>query len=262
MAAVEVQSPSSEFKMHRVIVCSFVGLACLSLAETACAQGSGSSRTGSTSSGVQQLSSSSGSAGSAAQQLTSIAASATGAAGSRQGTGSSTSGGLSQPQFTQFGQAGANIGNGQFVGRANGQNFVGLQGAGQQSVNAGGQARFSGLGGQGGNNVRGGQAASSQARGYQMRIQQRIAFVAPPRSAAEMHASLLGQFNNNNTANNVASRFPNVTIVPDEAGNVVLRGVVDDDESRKLAEAIARLEPGVRKVSNELQVGSAPLPAP
>lgn len=240
--------------MRRLIAIACVSLSSLATVAPLSAQGMG----GGSSGGVQTITSS---GSGAVPQLTGISASATGAGSARTPTGSTANSGLSQPQFTQFGQAGANIGNGQFVGRANGQNFVGLQGAGQQSVNAGGQARFSGLGGQGGNNLGGGQAASSQARGNLMRVQHRLAFTAPPRLPVDLQANLHARFHPN-AATNLAARFPQVTIEPDESGALVLRGSVEDDHARKLAEAIARLEPGVRKVTNELQVGPGPLPAP
>jgi hypothetical protein len=42
---------------------------------------------------------------------------------------------------------------------------------------------------------------------------------------------------------------------------VVLRGSVADDHDRRLAEALARLTPGVRDVRNELQVPGQPAPS-
>ncbi|MFL5244620.1 MAG: BON domain-containing protein [Gemmataceae bacterium] len=39
-----------------------------------------------------------------------------------------------------------------------------------------------------------------------------------------------------------------------EGGSLVLRGIVKNDHERRLAEAIARLTPGVRDLRNELAV--------
>jgi len=39
-----------------------------------------------------------------------------------------------------------------------------------------------------------------------------------------------------------------------EGGSLVLRGIVNDDHERRLAEAVARMTPGVRDLRNELAV--------
>jgi len=60
----------------------------------------------------------------------------------------------------------------------------------------------------------------------------------------------------------VSSRLPsrgNIQVVMD-GPTVVLRGKVQDDHERRLAEAMVRLSPGVRQVRNELATpdGSPP----
>ncbi|MBI3863335.1 MAG: BON domain-containing protein [Planctomycetia bacterium] len=46
-----------------------------------------------------------------------------------------------------------------------------------------------------------------------------------------------------------------------DGSTIILRGSVDSDETRRLASALVRLEPGVRSVRNELTIGK-PGPAP
>lgn len=178
------------------------------------------------------------------------------------GTGASAAGGgaaggtgaLTQPALTQFGQAGANIGTG-FVGRGNNaQTFVGQANAGQQTIDAGGTARFSGFGGSGGG---GATTNISQARGGQMRIARQIAFDLPVTPAPVLQATLQTQFAA------LQARLPGVAVLSSEPGHVVLQGTVDSDHARKLAEAVARMEPGVRRITNDLQVaGNEPLVIP
>ncbi|MCA9055837.1 MAG: BON domain-containing protein [Planctomycetaceae bacterium] len=207
---------------------------------------------GGTSGGQSSSSSSTGSAASsAASQSSSVFGGSSTGTGSTGGGAAGSGGGIAQPQFNQFGQAAANIGTG-FVGRGNNQqSFVGAQGAGQQSVDAGGTARFSGLGGGGG---QGAPANVSQARGGQMRIQQRVAFDSPNIATATVTTNLQTQFAS------LQAQLPAVNVITPEPGHVVLQGVVASEHQRKLAEAVARLEVGVRKVTNELQVGSASAP--
>lgn len=198
---------------------------------------------GSTSQAGTTIGAASGGAGST------FGGSATGAAAAGRQTGTAA-GGLTQPQFLQFGQAGQNVGTG-FVGRgANQQGFVGVQAAGQQTVDAGGVPRFSGLGGQ---NGIGPSPTTSQARGVQIRVQQRIAFPVPVVSPAEIAGSV------QTTLSSLSTPLPGVAVTPVEPGHVRLQGAVDSEHARRLAEALARLEPGVRRVTNELEVnGAAP----
>ena len=208
------------------------------LPAAACAQDAG---------GGQSTSSTSSTASQAGQ---SFGGSATG--GGTAGGGGGIGGSLQGPQFVEFGQAGANIGEG-FVGRGNNQQaFVGSSAAGQQTVDAGGTARFSGFGGAGG---QGAAADVGQARGGQMRIPQRIAFRVPPITPTTLTSSLQTQFNS------LRDRLPGVGVTSTEPGHVVLTGTVESEQARRLAAAIVRLEPGVRRVTNELQIaGEAPEP--
>lgn len=204
------------------------------IASVACAQGGSS--TGSTSTST--------SGGSTASGGTTINAMSTGGSAAGGGTLGGV-GALAAPQFTEFGQAGANVGTG-FVGRGNNtQAFVGQNAAGQQTVDAGGTARFSGLGGGGGG---GATADVSQARGGQMRIARRIAFDVPQAPAPVLQAALQTQFAT------LQAQLPGIVVQSAAPGQVVLQGTVESDHAKRLAEAVARLEPGVRRVTNELQV--------
>ncbi len=49
-------------------------------------------------------------------------------------------------------------------------------------------------------------------------------------------------------------RLNGLKIQVDQNGVVVLRGQVESEHARRLAENLVRLEPGVREVRNELQV--------
>jgi osmotically-inducible protein OsmY len=82
-----------------------------------------------------------------------------------------------------------------------------------------------------------------------MRVPQRIAFPIPEISAPMLSANLQTQYAA------LQSRLPGVSVSAGDAGHIVLQGVVDSEQARKLAEAIARLEPGVRTITNELIVG-------
>lgn len=217
------------------------------------AQGSGGS------SGVQTITptttSSASTAGGGASRSTSTSGSgstfggsSTGASATgRQQTGTTT-GGLSQPQFQAFGQAGQSIGTG-FVGRGNtDQTFVGQQQAGRQTIDAGGAARFTAGNGEG---ISGTQSTTSQTRGSQIRVPQRIAFATPPITPPVVQASIETQFAG------LGNSLPGVRVATEESGHVRLEGLVESEHARRLAEALVRLKPGVRTVTNALEVDVA-----
>lgn len=156
-------------------------------------------------------------------------------------------------QFGQFGQA---VGNAGFIG-ANQSGFVGNRLAGQQSgqgLNQMMQA-FQGL-------SRGGSGFNSQFGGSErpklgIRPTQRIAFNHRTSTPAATTTRVTAQLSR------VVDRRPElagVTPVADDAGRIVLRGTVENEEAAALAVALVRLEPGVGEVVNELAVapGTAP----
>jgi hypothetical protein len=173
-------------------------------------------------------------------------------------------------QTSTMGNA-ATIGQGAFIGRqdANTGRFTGNQQAGQQGTNrsntgrtarTGGARRttnennfnsqnFQNFGNQGGRGNRSGSASRMN-----IRPQQRIAFSFPGRDATSIESTLDARFGS------LASRqagFEGVTVSSEADGVIVLTGEVDSEESRRLAAVVARLEPGVRSVRNELTVREA-----
>ena len=152
---------------------------------------------------------------------------------------------------------------GGFVGRSdNVGRFVGQQqGGGAQATPLGGANRLGGALRQrtnaGGfndpNNPVGGGFGGSQARrqAYIVRPQQRIAFEYPARTTAEIGTSVRTQMTQ------IAGRRESLRGVRVETGAnglVTLRGQVETEDARKLAAVMARLEPGVREVRNELTI--------
>jgi hypothetical protein len=82
-----------------------------------------------------------------------------------------------------------------------------------------------------------------------VRPQQRIAFPYNPRPVEQVHTSL------QTTLTKLPDeRFQTMTMQINSSGVLTLRGTVASEDDRKLAEALARLEPGVRDVTNEITV--------
>jgi osmotically-inducible protein OsmY len=50
--------------------------------------------------------------------------------------------------------------------------------------------------------------------------------------------------------------------VESDGNTVILRGAVDSERTSRLATILARMEPGVKRVQNELTVAESPSPAP
>ena len=87
-----------------------------------------------------------------------------------------------------------------------------------------------------------------------VRPQQRIAFDFPARNSNAIESTLKSRFGV------VASRqagLNGVTITSEAEGVVVLSGEVNSEDSKRLAGVLARIEPGVRSVRNELTVREA-----
>jgi hypothetical protein len=94
---------------------------------------------------------------------------------------------------------------------------------------------------------------SSRSR-VAIRPQQRIAFSYPQPSAAGISTALQSRFDR--VADRQAS-LAEIAITTEADGVVVLKGEVASEDSKRLAAMIARLEPGVRSVRNELTVRAA-----
>jgi hypothetical protein len=183
------------------------------------------------------------------------------------------------PALTEMGSLGSQIGQDGFVGgRGNAESFIGAQqqtGGGQQSGNfgaRGGQsANFGALqGGRGGAASYGeggdyGGQQSQQSRNAQraiaLRPQQRLGFSYSRPTPDAIAANLIARFTriaeSPVTADVAPPAPPQIRMEIDGQGVLTLRGTVDSDSARKLAEVMARLEPGVRKIVNELEVQPA-----
>lgn len=148
---------------------------------------------------------------------------------------------------------------GQFVGADTGdlENFVGV------STGASGQGGQGGLGGQrgggqgalaalfGGQGINQNNAGGRGATGGQgtIRTSRRVAFSIPRRATARVSVDLSTRLR---SLPGTTSASPIAVAV--EGRTVVLRGLVATDHDRVLAERVARLEPGVSRVVNELEV--------
>ncbi len=232
-------------------VSSLAVWACLGLCATA-AQAQSRAATGSTGStgGVTQVKPTQ------STNLTSgTAASATGAAGTGGtnaggggGGGGATGGNVqmnagNQPVFnTGDGSVGAQVGQGGFTGRSN-TAFAGNRLATQGDATSL-TPQFNQMTNQGNQGNQGNTGRSNIKRA---RPQQKIAFTYPKANLAATQVQMSQRF----------QRMTGVTganaSISDE-GVATLTGVVTSDDTRKLAEALARLEPGVRSVVNELRV--------
>jgi osmotically-inducible protein OsmY len=173
--------------------------------------------------------------------------------------------GVANPQFnTQMGELSATVGQGAFVGRSDtAGTFVGNRLAGQQSIQATdvsgvgqfGGSQFSGRGqggfgqGQGGFG-QGGFGTQSQRT---VRHSLRIAFDHPDVESTAIQTKLNTQFQQFRTSR---PELQDVQIQIGSNQEVVLRGRVQSEDDKKLAAMLARLEPGVRTVKNELAVES------
>lgn len=176
------------------------------------------------------------------------------------------------------GQAGAFVGGSDNTGR-----FVGQAQAGRQQLNqsnlGGGGLRGGQGGGQGGRgqnanggngnnpnqNSGGGGFGGSTAVAPQrvIRPQMRVAFSAPSPLPAKTTATINNRFQKlavqipRGSANRGLSNrmeLKSVTVQAPVAGEVVLTGKVATEDARRLAAIMARLEPGVRTVRNDITV--------
>jgi hypothetical protein len=167
-----------------------------------------------------------------------------------------------------------------FVGGSdNSQRFVGQSQAGRQQIN---QANLGGLrggnqgGGRGQNNGNGngnnpnqnmngggfgggGQIAPARV----IRPQQRVAFTYPSPPPAKTTAAIENRFQklavqiprgSGNRGLSNRSELKSVNVQTPVAGEVVLTGTVATESARNLAGIMAKLEPGVRSVRNEITV--------
>ncbi len=149
---------------------------------------------------------------------------------------------------------------GAFVGRAMPTEFIGAgqRGAGTQTTRQGqfGQGgqfgsfgQFGGGAGRGGGQQRGGLGSTSTlSRAERLRPRHRIAFDFAPVTVDVVRTNLQTRFLP------TQNQLGGIDVDVDAQGRAILRGTAVSEDARKLAEALARLEPGVRKVTNEIDV--------
>ena len=182
--------------------------------------------------------------GAAAGAATGAAAGAT--PGSGRSGGNAQMSTSNQPQFDfSNGSVGDQIGQNAFAGQGN-TGFTGTRNAGQ---NAGTSLtpQFNQMNDSNSQNNRGN---SGNANVKRARPQQRIAFTYPKANLAKTRIEISARFKRLATVSGADTTIS-------DAGVATLTGTVTDDDSRKLAEALTRLEPGVRSVVNELRVETA-----
>ncbi|MGD9856252.1 MAG: BON domain-containing protein [Planctomycetaceae bacterium] len=181
--------------------------------------------------------------------------------GGRQGGGLSGQG-VQQPQFQAFGTNQNQNASG-FIGRGTGDTFVGQQQAAQQNARGGFGTQFGGLGAQLGGNqgagttARGTGQTTTRSRAERLRPQHRVAFSFAPANASIVTTRLQTQIR----PLQAGGRLGDVVFSFDGDGTVMLQGTAASIDDRELAAALARLEPGVRRVDNQIVVPQA-IPAP
>lgn len=174
----------------------------------------------------------------------------------RGGTGNQTVAGA--PGTTQLGQLSNNAAQGGFVGRNdNTGRFVGNTIAGQQNANS--NRNF---GGSRGGTARGGQNNFNRNNGFGsrgatqrplIRPVHRIAFRYTASTRTTISTKLQSQYLRITRSNNPQG-MTGVNVKLNNRNLVTITGVVGSESDKKLAAALARLEPGVRSVSNKLVV--------
>ncbi|QDT23561.1 BON domain protein [Gimesia chilikensis] len=131
-----------------------------------------------------------------------------------------------------------------FIGRNNAQSATG--GAPGQNRNFN---RATGGGSQNSLNQR--NAGQTGPRVPEFRPQLRVAFTAPAIPVSNVSTSIGNSFDQLRTRND---KLSGVQFQVNADHSVTLRGEVDSAGTRKLVEFLAMLEPGVRKINNELTV--------
>ena len=153
-----------------------------------------------------------------------------------------------EPTFNAAdGTLGDQVGQG-FTGRQN-TGFVGNRNAAQSNTGASSmQQYFNQFGNQ---NQRSNQNSSANSNVKRVRPQQRIAFTYPRVNLTQTQVDM------GDRLGRLAKVQGGSTVVSDE-GVATLTGRVASEDDKRLAEAMARLEPGVRSVKNDLVVMPTP----
>lgn len=166
-----------------------------------------------------------------------------------QGVGGN-SGGLEGPTFRQFGTDVDTTDGTGFAGRTNvAENFVGGMVQQDQATGAGrfGQNNpFSAINRQGQFNRN--NQPTGPSRSERLRPRHRIAFTHEPRQAESISTLLQTRLGA------LPSPLAGVDVTLDADGVATIRGTASTPHDANLAAALARLEPGVRRVDNQMTV--------
>lgn len=167
--------------------------------------------------------------------------------------GGGTLGTLSNPAQTGFGQQAT--GQGGFVGRNPGTEFIG---GNQRANQSGGGAANRQFGNRGAGQNRSNAGLNTKTGGSKssrrvIRPRQRVAFSYPRHNDTNMSSSLKSQMRRIGSLDS-GYRLAGVQVSVDAQGVATLSGYVDSFGSKKLAAILAQLEPGVRSVKNGLVV--------
>ena len=184
--------------------------------------------------------------------------------------GSLTGEGVGQPEFRPFGSTldlnSAGIGGlgaaDAFAAQQRGGQQMGL--GGQQALGLGTAQQFGGLGGRSFGGPAGGRGAltpgagqaTTRSRAEQLRPRHRVSFPYSPVSNTQVSTSLRVHLRP------LQGRIRDAQFSLAEDGTLTLRGTAASADARELAEAVARLEPGVRRIDNQIVVPQAPNPSP
>lgn len=174
------------------------------------------------------------------------AAAATSTQGSGAGSRTNTQSRMNSANEPQFnagdGTVGSRVGRNAFVGQGD-TSFVGTRDTARMA-NGDFNPQFNAINDPSTSQRR---ANSGTTNVKRARPQQRISFEYPKANLVRTQVEMSQRFKRLKTVSGAD------TSISDE-GVAVLTGTVVNDDARKLAEALARLEPGVRSVNNQLQV--------
>ena len=170
---------------------------------------------------------------------------------SGQGVGGSNTG-AGSPNFMGFGTEVDTTGGTGFVGRNSAGTFVGgtvQPGQGQAGNMTALNSMFNAINRQG--QVNRSTQPTGPSRSQLIRPRHRIAFSISPRQTQSIATTLKTRMDK------LPSPVAGVDVTLDAAGLATIRGTAATAHDAKLAAALARLEPGVRKVDNQLTVSDS-----
>ncbi|MFH1264503.1 MAG: BON domain-containing protein [Planctomycetota bacterium] len=195
-----------------------------------------------------------------AQQTLSNFNASTSATGGGGGSGSQS--GQESSMFSGLGEMSRmpDLQSGDFVGASVEDARAAMAATGAQRAGAGGPSQFGPSGGSGfgqdrfggrGSQFRGSGAGTRRSRG-EIRAKIRLGFSVPRPNPAQLALKSSNLATQLEKSSWLQTQSP--VEVSIESGTAILRGVVATDHDRRLAERMARLQPGIRQVENQLTV--------